>query len=326
MSRAADELLWVLSAHRELDWAHFCAGFEELFAAYLRSPDADRLEFARLSSALLLDALGHAEAFLSGTSRKLVAAPPVLAELPLPGLPRAVLCGARSPRTLADVMAATAWVGPRLRFSAVEPANPLAPTIFEFEAESTQLLQVVAERLDIQRSAYPTALALASGSAGLTDYMSGLHWIEVPELNWKRSLFDPGLVRFVYPKVVPNELHLVRYDHPIAGRTYRLWRATQSASVDVLWGRYAVFSELRIAVMHYDDATVSAVVRREAPLPRILARVLTLCSGQPSVPDNSSDFGARYDRFEGVPPDVFNLVARKVGQPEHRPDPARRRS
>lgn len=323
--RPADQLLWALSGHRGLDWAHFRGAFEELFADYLADDDADRPEVARFSAALMLDALGHAEAYLSAAPWRIVAAPPVLAELPLPGLPRAVLCGARTPSTAGDVRQAVATVGSQLRLIETQPQNSLAPTVIEFVADSTEQLERLATALNIRRAAYPAALAIAAASAGVNEYVAQLEWSTTPEPNWKRSVFDPRTGRFGFAHRDIPDPRLVRYEHPIAGRRFKLWRGDRSAAVELLWGRYAVLAELQISIVRYDDLTVTALVPRAAPLPRLLARALTLCSGHPSISDPAGDTrNTRYDRFAGVPPDLFNLAVSKLGQNLHQPDPGRR--
>ena len=317
-SRAADNLLWVLTAQREMPWRQFRAAFDELFREELPNlPDTP--EFARVAARQTLDALGHAETNFGPAEATISISPAVLADLPMPGLPVAVLCGARAPSTESELKAAASRLGPNVQVFAYEPTeNSYAPTVLTVRGHSTSDLEQLAEKLGVHRASHPAALALIAAAGDLAGYTASLRWETTPEWNWKRSVFDPIGRRFLTWGPDVPEPRLVRYEHPVRGRRYRLWRGVQSAEVDLLWARYLVFHELQIQALRYDDVTAAALAG--ASLPRLFARALTLCTGTPV----SWSHARRAEEFSNVPPDFFNIVARKLGQPMHAPDPHRR--
>ena len=88
-------------------WREFKNAFEYL---YLNTPgtDGEAIEseipsWAVNKTARALDILGHCDLEFSQSGRRVHAAPPVLARLPIAGLPQAVLTGSRSPKTIPSV-------------------------------------------------------------------------------------------------------------------------------------------------------------------------------------------------------------------------------
>ena len=72
----------------------------------------------------MLDALGHCDSIFDSAGEGIVyVGPPTLAALPIPGLPRAVVCGSRSPDTLALLLRARTQAGGRIRVSNGRPAT-----------------------------------------------------------------------------------------------------------------------------------------------------------------------------------------------------------
>jgi hypothetical protein len=98
-----DQVLFVLSARGELTWSEFRAVFDRLAAPRVMSLLDERAPDARLGLAALLDELGHCDSHRSDYGSSLLVARPLLARLPAPGLPRAVLCGSRSPETVTQI-------------------------------------------------------------------------------------------------------------------------------------------------------------------------------------------------------------------------------
>src|SRR5262249_12744201 len=101
MSEIDDYLLYTLSACREMSWHNFKNAFDALSLKYCpqdpyKTGEARHVRWRTLRS---LEWLGHAESAFEEGRSTLYAAPPVLARLPISGIPTAVLCGARSPST-----------------------------------------------------------------------------------------------------------------------------------------------------------------------------------------------------------------------------------
>jgi hypothetical protein len=90
--------------------------------------------------------------------------------------------------------------------------------------------------------------------------------------------------------------------------------------VDRDWGRYLILKEARRNVLAYDARHFLLAVPVSAPLPRLLARACTLCSGY--APRNALASGqavtlpapCSYEVYSAVPPDIATTVAAKVSQ------------
>lgn len=327
MSERGDRLLYALTWWGFAEWSRFVAAFDELFRGTIDFDD-ESVHYARQNAALTLDSLGHCEVHFGRSGVRVSVAPAVLAGLPLPGLPRAVLCGARASTTLSDVVRTARGFGRDLTVDASSAPDSVAPTRVECHADSTEVLRRFAQELGVPYLDYPPAMAVASASGSLLEHLRGRLWGEVPELNWTRWDFDPRLAHFVRAAGVRIEPRLTRYEGGFLGRRYFLWHYGEAAETNPFWGRYAIFSLTNTRVLSYDEAAMAARVPRDAPLPRLLARALALSSGTPARHIEAAFPGlatTRFQEYAGVSPEVFNVVAAKLQQPAYAPDPRRLR-
>ncbi len=320
-----DSLLFVLSARRETGWIAFKKAFDELYAKRLRrlgSANGEPPRFQRIRAARLLAALGHCDISSKGDSIRLVTAPAALASLPLPGLPQAVLCGARSPETAVATRMACDALGRAIRLEtrSQDSTVEFAPSRIWVEAESRSVLNRLAESLGILQTPIPSAWTIGTMSGSLDDYLASLEWSADREVNWECEDFKPQLLTFDTPSVQRDEVRLTRYEDPVRLRwVYRLWRGGRSTEVDPLWGRYAILQAVDTRVLLYDPKTCVGAVPRGAPLPTLLSRALTLCSGfaprfvsRAAIRVKSPErFG--FELYTSLPPDVFAVVASKLG-------------
>jgi hypothetical protein len=326
MSSDGNLLLYVLSAWKETRWPAFKKAFDQVYLLGLRgSGDANEpTRYARFRAARLLDALGHCDLLFDSTGEGMVyVAPPTLAALPIPGLPRAVLCGSRSPDTIALLLRARTQAGGRIRVSE-QPAGDgtaLAPSRIEIQGQTHDALARFARDLGLVY-AYPApAWAICKLTRPLSDYLASLQWQPQPDINWERWDFDPQMERFAKGSSgLPAQLRLSRYADPSRPRLiHRLWRRSECADVDPLWGRFAVLSSAGKQILAYDETNGNLAVPESVPLPRLLARALTLCSGVAPKPEDvtpslSSGGKGRRTVYRGVPPDVLRTVAGKLAQ------------
>lgn len=322
MPDLGDALLYTVSAKGELSWEAFRSAYDSL-RAHLRVSEAVAAEkevFARNGTMEVLVELGHCDSDRWGRDTRIKVGPPILALLPSPGLPKAVLCGARAPQTLNDVRGHLSRFGDRaaVRVESQEAASGSAPALVEVEAASLGVLEELSSSLGIGSTTVPPAWQLAEFSGSLEAYLSSLSWKEEPEINWSRSDFCVEQVRFADGRS-PQSLRLSRYRDPVRGSfRYYLWRARSTAEVDPHWGRFAVLAEAGRQVVEYDRSTFTLSVPRYLPLPRLLARALALCSGrpaaQPGVGRRAELEVVQKKEYRSVPSDVAGVVARKLGQ------------
>lgn len=313
MRDRGDVLLFAIAARRQLSWPSFTEALDGIFV-----PD-DRLgtdvKQVRSAVAALGGLLGHWDVVPDGQSARICIAPPVLATLPRPGLPTAVLCGSRSPDTLRAVERAGDRVGVTIRSAPQHYLNPYAPTRIEVSAESHEAIARLAADLNISYRVEPAAWALALASGSIADYIASLPWSAGSDLNWSRRDFDLERLRFVPVREgTPHDgLGLSAYEHPSGwGRQDRLWRGDQWAVVDRDWGRFAVLAERGVKVLQYGHPAGTLAGPRQIPLPGIPARALGLCSGRPPAFEGGDGFGRHV--FGDVPAAIARAILTKLGQ------------
>jgi hypothetical protein len=321
MYDVGDALLFTVSAWRECTWGQFRDAFDELHLRWLAAAGSGREQGSqvRIRAARTLENLGHMDLLFEGSEGTVAVGPPVLAQIPVPGLPRAVLCGSRAPESVDRLRDACrdngeVWVLCERQVG----RDPFAPARIELRGTSTDVLHDVAERLRVAHEPVAPAWSLLSASASLEAYRESLSWREDTDLNWRREDFDPGELRFG-PVRQTGDLVLSRYIDPVRG-TWRfwLWRGQERAEVDdPSWARFAVLSSAGQRALTYDAREGSLAVPASVPLPRLLARAMALTSGYAPSTINRPDgkFGSRrYQVFPGVAADTFDACARKTGQ------------
>lgn len=306
-----DLLLYTLSAWGRTSWRAFKSVFDGLFSG--RAPDRatpSEIPFVRARTVRSLSALGHFDTSGYGSQRTIAIGPTVLASLPVPGLPRAVLCGSRSPGTLTELRDAARDVGAHVDLKAQPSREFRDPARVVIEAETTESLKRLAEHLGVAYEATPVAWSLAKLAGSIQDYLQALSWKMEPELNWRREDFSATRVSFGAPQP-SNGIRLSRYQDPVRLTwKYKLWRGEESAEVEADWGRYASLASEGKRVLSYDKSAGIVRVPLGAPLPLVIARSLVLCSGY------SSRFETRVSEevFTGVPVDVFSTLGTKLNQ------------
>ena len=311
--RPGDVLLYAASAKRVMSWDSFKRIVDTTCV-----PDndvANRMRFVRTEALEVGNMLGHWEVAHSGVNRRIAVAPPVLARLPWPGFPKAVLCGSRSPDTIPAIRAACKSVGgPSLSITR-QIHHPYAPMRLEVSGQSEEQMVAVARELSVHYDQTPPAWSLATVSGSVEGYLRGLTWEERPDLNWDRLTFDPELLRFSSSATdsAVSRLRLITYSHP-SGWDHRdwLWKDGTSADSDRSWGRFCVLASTGRTVLHYNHPDGIATVPRQVPLPRLLARALALCSGE--APSLVPGAGIGLRAYPSVPRAVFDVVAAKLQQ------------
>lgn len=324
MPDLGDTLLYALSAKGDLSWRAFRSTFNSLavHADVSGNVVIENSRFSRLATLKCLDELGHCDVAWAGGAARIMVAPPVLAALPLPGLPRAVVCGARAPQTLKDIREHVAGlsVSAAVRAERHTPARGVAPMRIEIMAASADELGDIATSVGISYAPVPPAWQLAELSGSLDEYLSSLQWTEDPEINWPRSDFHAESIGFGEPAEFTGRLRLSRYTDPVGGsRRYYLRNGNLSnVEVEPDWGRFAVLADTGFNVLAYNEDAFTLSVPLYLPLPRLLARALALCSGKPPALQcvGASPLLAAnpWREYRSVPREVAAVVADKLGQ------------
>jgi hypothetical protein len=288
VSETSEKLLYIISAKKEVTWLSFKETFDYLYnletGVREENTDKDGIKNKRFQVIRALDSLGHCDFNFSDDSSKskAYAAPPLLVRLPSAGFPQAILAGARSPATIKQLSDACQSVGNHINIEIKEQASELVliPKRVAVQAEDVRELEAIASSLSIPFIETPSAWSLLHFAASIDDYLATLKWSNDPELNWKRQTFNPISLQFKPPKETDTNIRLSRYSHPSRNtKICYLWQDGRGTQIDLDWGRYAILKALRLNVLIYDKRRFTMAVPASAKLPRLLERVLTLCSG-----------------------------------------------
>lgn len=313
-----DILLFALSARRQVSWQVFKRCFDEIrrIAASRESDgtsggaDSNRWHVLRG-----LSSLGHIDLHFGDTGIQIVVGPPTLALLPTLRSHRAILCGARSPRTIKSLVQSAIDADAEPIVSSQVCTSDFATSRFEIRADNLDSIRAIAENAGIVLMEMPPARTIAHGSTSLFDYERNLMWSTEPEVDWYREDFDSGKWRFTRTIENTPRYRLSRYRHPnTMAWHHRLWQDDKSAKVNLDWGRYSILNHSTLTNIHYLRSHAKAFVPAGAPLPILLARAFAMCSGRwPIVVDSPSiNFTGRCYEFSGVPPSVFATVLGKL--------------
>lgn len=311
-----DILLFALSSWRETTWPQFKTAFDSLRfleCGKVRSPDDSTNAQEQGRTARLLASLGHCDLDYQSKPVHIIVGPPVLATLPVPGLPRAVLCGSRAPGAIGQLRAVCESLGAVPSVKSQSCRVPYAPSWIQVEADSREMMLRVSGALGITLADTPPAWTIAANSGSIREYLEALSWSSEPQLNWEREDFHPESLRFNPSPASGEAFRLARYRDPVRQRwTYRLWQRSRSAEVDPAWGRFAVLEANDRRVLAYEERVGAVSVPLGTPLPVMVARALVMCSGIAPRRDN----GTWCEIYDWVPPDLFEHIARKLGQLE----------
>jgi hypothetical protein len=312
---SGDRLLHVISARQEVSWSVF----KKCVDTFIADADLSGVKAAPARTSLLrrLDALGHLDVLRTSATPRIVAAPSCLVRLPTDA-PAAVFAGARPWNLPTLVSGAVNRLG--LEMTINQQRGELAaciPDRVAVYASSDDLLEQCAQLLGVIYQPTPACWSCGHLSAGLDDVISALHWSSPAELQWQGSDFDVERATFRSRVGARPDQGLTRYLDPVKG-TYRywLWRDVTAADIDPDWGRYCAFRDAGRSVLHYDRNSQLLGVPRTAPLPRLLARALALCSGYSQSAPRRSPFTdqSALEVFPMVPRAVVDLVADKLRQ------------
>jgi hypothetical protein len=307
-------MLHVVTARGTLTWAFWRTSLSSLASAKGLSHELSPAEALRI-----LDCLGHIEVTTSPQGVAIAAAPAFLAKLPRAGLPRAVLCGGRSPETERRLAEAAAGNGCRFTpiFSSLQNESP-RPLLIEADGPGT--LPKLADAIGVAYSETPPAWTLAHVSGTVPDYTQTLQWASEPEPPLPARELDPATLRFTDPVPTRSGPRIIQY-FPRRLPPYHVLRDGQNfARVDRDWGIYAALSGQGRNVIIHDHQAYIVAAPATAPLPRLLARTLALCSGLPPAWLAAADAGwptsesRGYWVYSQIPASIASLALNKLDQ------------
>ena len=120
----------------------------------------------------MLDALGHLDVEFAESGGHVFVAPAALVRLPMLGLPTAVLCGARGPKTVADLKQAAHDIKDIANIAIVVQGGPkLIPRQVIVETESQASLFNLAQVLGFSYIEPPPARGILEFTVSLQEYL-----------------------------------------------------------------------------------------------------------------------------------------------------------
>jgi len=199
VSRVSDELIYIISAKKEMPWSSFKQAFDYLYNFHATPPDEkDFIKNKRLSTVRALDSLGHCEFDFADNNRTVYVAPPSLVRLPCAGFPQAILAGSRNAKTIDKLIDVCQSIGQHINIEVTEQEDELVlvPQRVAVQAEDISELEEIASKLAISFIKTPSAWSVLNFAASLEDYLATRQWSMESELNWKRLTFDSNFLHF----------------------------------------------------------------------------------------------------------------------------------
>jgi hypothetical protein len=292
-----DLLLEWASERGEGSWSRF----RDAYAWLEAGSDAPPWQSASLV-ARQMSALGHIE--IDWRASRWQACPPLLTLLPAAGA-HALLTGGRT-RALEERLAEV--LADRGDVFALDPiAQPLAPSTLLIACDDERAMRSLADSLGIA-SSYSAATGLSSVLPSIGSYLSlagtapaprgyGVQRLSLDSLTWTDVDHDDedGLYRFEAPD----------------GRRFRFVSSGSHYEVDMAIGIYASLGSAgERGRLKWFRSSVNGQFEspRQAPLPTLHARSLTLCSGFAPKSLGSSLV------YANVPEEIAMAVARSLDQ------------
>ncbi|MFB0562928.1 MAG: hypothetical protein ACETWM_17155 [Candidatus Lokiarchaeia archaeon] len=318
-----EDLIYAMSARGDITIDEFNSLFRTVYAPGI-SDRQDSIDIdIRRQVIRLLDSIGYCE--FDFDSKRVYMYEPALVLLPTFGLPKAVLVGARTPLLIKKIKETVKAYKDRmvLYFVPQSTADFSMPALICLEAIDRQSIKEVADKCGLSKDLdKPAAWGLASFSGSLQDLKKSLQFAPFVEWDWKKRVFDINRLVFSAQDTSSNDsLSLIEYRNPITQQCRHVLRTNGSAAeVDRDWGRYMVLSSSQKQVIVFNEKIQKLVYPVTVPLPCMLARAVTLCTGLvPKITTATSKIGdipRNHPVYvhSGVPKIIAELISNKLEQ------------
>ncbi|MBC2698913.1 MAG: hypothetical protein HF976_09550 [ANME-2 cluster archaeon] len=315
-------LLQTISTFGNMNIDKFNTAFNGLSQSMMMSNREVDLNYVRRQTIRLFDSLGHCD--FDFDNRRVFACSPSLVALPTSGLPKAILTGARVPSLIKDIKNFVRTNRDSISFSETQQNNEylFLPSAIYIEAVDYEYIKNVSLATQIYHYLEtPVAWSLANFSVGIKNIMENLIFERRDDINWKKQTFSTDSLTFSN-RNCDNIQKLVSYVNPVnQQRKHWVWDNNQTAEVDRDWGRYIILASQKKNVMIYDERYHRLAVPSTVPLPRFLARAVTLCTGMAPVPAPIGEepigglpAGHQMDIYYDVTPPIAKMISRKLSQ------------
>lgn len=319
-----ERLLYSISTRGKMSFNNFDTVFNTIyFFVHEKSPEDVSYTYLKYQTLRFLDALGHCE-FDFG-KRYVYTCPPVLVLVPSFGLPKAVLTGARNPDIIKHIKTFASGNKDSVRFDSIpqKVRYSLLPPVIYLEGISKDLLEGAAVKAGISfKLDEPAAWRLINFSSDIDTIKQNISFETRTELNWPKRTFSITKLAFDKFYSKQDSLRLVEYTNPRdQQRLHWIWDGNMAGEIDRDWGRFLVLSSQNINVILYDKKRFLFAVPATVPLPRLISRALTLCTGLAPTdailrghPVKEIPVDCSFNIYQAVIPSIAEIVAEKLGQ------------
>lgn len=280
------------------------------------------IEWEREKFVRILLSLGHIEL---NNKKRIFVCPPQLTLIRKDINHLSVLTGARTPYLLEKLIEYIEYRPELLELVIVEQKHPLArngahlliPDAIFIKSKNVNELRELAKTVQIDyQLEKPNSENLFDFSKSVTDYRNSLMWDKRTTddpIKSKIKVFSTNYLRFIErsSETTENQQLALYYFPPFY--EYWLWECGRGAKVKKDWGRYLLLNLIQKRVLIYNKDSEWLAVPSTLPLPKVLSRSLTLCSGLAPLEVYSEDL-SNYGLPYGIPFSVYFLVTLSVAE------------
>jgi hypothetical protein len=318
----SEQLIYAMSTNENMKISDFNKYFRETY----QSEYPELFESLNLRHQMIrtLDSLGYCE--FDYDKNMVYMCRPSLVLLPLCGLPKAMLVGARTPHFIDRLKNFVRELnGDAILFYHHHPKTYInIPPVIYIEANSIENIEHIANKMKIEcHTKTPASWELANFSSSINQMKKKINFEHRTEPNWLKKTFDSRLLHFSR-SISDNSdsISFVSYRNPTNQQLYHLlWMEDEAAEIERDWGRYFMLSQLHRNILFYDEKSYQLAVPATVPLPCILARAIAMCNG--TTPKLELHRNLEYNQvplnhpiliYSGVTPTIASLVGKKIDQ------------
>jgi len=320
----SEKLLYALTARGKMSISGFDSAFNALYGQVTTNHPAEvNFHELRRQTIRFLDGLGHCE--FDFEKRFVYVCEPTLVLLPNSGLPRAILAGARTPALISKLktFSRNHKESVDLSMFSQDSRHFLLPAAVCMEAINNIMLEEAASFAGLWHQLdAPAAHLLLNFSCDIRTMKGNMSLDHRAAPNWPKRTFAISNLSFLKYFTPENELKLVEYTSPIdQQRLHWLWDGDKAAEIDRDWGRFLILWCQNINIVLYDSKKFLLGIPATVPLPRLIARAVTLCTGLAPVqavlsgkPFSDIPESCFLDVYQAVFPSIAEIVSEKLGQ------------
>ncbi len=283
------ELIYALSAKGQISFTGFSAILSTLYyQSEVGKSEDTSWDVVLRNTRRFLEDLGYCD--IDYEKHKVSACPPALVLLPQSGLPSAILTGVYIPGVITTIkdyaknnlgLCKLEWLShPR-----EQPGAEFIPDTLHIIAVSVDLIKDMAKAAEIKAQTLSNAseqlLQFSNSIAGFSTTLNFTVTQSVDPTGWEKQEFNADELRFYWGTFTYRNSRLARYQIPDRRYTSEIWywKGTEYAVVDRYWGPWMLLQEVEKNVILHSYNELELFVPSSVPLPRLLARAMTLCSG-----------------------------------------------